>query len=82
MNELLLQSAVRAHQAGNFAEAARLYGEILRANPRHFQALYRSVFSIIRPAVSRRRTESSAMHSGSIRARPTRSSPADVRCSG
>jgi tetratricopeptide (TPR) repeat protein len=40
MNELLLQSAVRAHQAGNFAEAARLYGEILRANPRHFQALY------------------------------------------
>ena len=40
MNETLLQSAWRAHQRGDLAEAARLYGEILRANPRHFDALY------------------------------------------
>jgi predicted O-linked N-acetylglucosamine transferase (SPINDLY family) len=40
VNEILMQSAVRAHQAGNFAEAARLYGEILRGDPRHFGALY------------------------------------------
>ena len=40
MNDLLLQNAMRAHQAGNLAEAARLYGEVLRANPRHFQALF------------------------------------------
>ena len=40
MNDDLVQSAVRAHQAGNLAEAARLYGEVLRANPRHFPAMY------------------------------------------
>ena len=40
MNDALLQSAVRAHQAGNLAEAARLYGEVLRINPRHFPAMY------------------------------------------
>ena len=40
MNETLLQSAWRAHQRGDLAEAARLYSEILRANPRHFDALY------------------------------------------
>jgi predicted O-linked N-acetylglucosamine transferase (SPINDLY family) len=40
MNDALLQSAVRAHQAGNLAEAARLYGEVLRSNPRHFPAMY------------------------------------------
>jgi predicted O-linked N-acetylglucosamine transferase (SPINDLY family) len=40
MSQILLQSAMRAHQAGNLAEAARLYGEILRTDPRHFPALY------------------------------------------
>jgi len=40
MNEVLLQNAVRLHQAGDLAGAARLYGAILAANPRHFQALY------------------------------------------
>jgi len=40
MNDALLQSAVSAHQGGNLVEAARLYGEVLRANPRHFQAMY------------------------------------------
>ena len=40
MSEPLLTSAVRAHQAGNLAEAARLYGEILRLEPRQFMALY------------------------------------------
>jgi len=39
MSEHLIQNARRAHQAGNLAEAARLYGEILREEPRHFEAL-------------------------------------------
>jgi protein O-GlcNAc transferase len=39
MNELLFQSAVRAHQAGNLAEAARLYGEVLRADPENCDVL-------------------------------------------
>jgi predicted O-linked N-acetylglucosamine transferase (SPINDLY family) len=40
MNGTLLQRALRAHQAANLAEAAQLYGEALRADPRHFQALF------------------------------------------
>ena len=40
MNEALLASAVRSHQAGNLAEAARLYTAVLQASPRNFQALY------------------------------------------
>jgi predicted O-linked N-acetylglucosamine transferase (SPINDLY family) len=39
MSDLVFQNAVRAHHAGKFEEAARLYGEVLRANPRHFAAL-------------------------------------------
>jgi predicted O-linked N-acetylglucosamine transferase (SPINDLY family) len=40
MNDALLKNAVRSHQAGDLSAAARLYGEFLRAEPRHFQALY------------------------------------------
>ena len=40
MNDVLLGSAVRQHQAGNLAEAARLYSAVLREAPRNFQALY------------------------------------------
>ena len=40
MNDALLANAVRQHQAGNLAEAARLYAAILNASPRNFQALY------------------------------------------
>ncbi|HMI97693.1 MAG TPA: tetratricopeptide repeat protein [Micropepsaceae bacterium] len=40
MSEFLLQNAQRMHKAGNFAEAARLYAEVLHLNPRQFQALY------------------------------------------
>jgi predicted O-linked N-acetylglucosamine transferase (SPINDLY family) len=39
MNDHILQNAWRLHQAGNFAEAARLYNEVLRMNPRHPGAL-------------------------------------------
>ncbi len=39
MNDLILQNAWRLHQAGNFAEAARLYNDVLRMNPRHVGAL-------------------------------------------
>ena len=40
MNEALFQSARRAHQGGNLAEAARLCHEILRSQPKNFNALY------------------------------------------
>jgi predicted O-linked N-acetylglucosamine transferase (SPINDLY family) len=38
MNDLL-QKALRAQNAGNLEEAARLYGVVLRADPRNFDAL-------------------------------------------
>ncbi len=38
MNDLL-QRAARARDAGDLAEAARIYAEILRAEPRNFEAL-------------------------------------------
>ena len=41
MNDALLQSALRFHQAGQLMEAARLYSDIIRSNPQHFEALYR-----------------------------------------
>jgi tetratricopeptide (TPR) repeat protein len=41
MSEGLLETALRLHQAGNLAEAGRLYSDILRADPRHLEALYR-----------------------------------------
>jgi len=39
MNDHILQNAWRLHQAGQFDQAARLYNEVLRANPRHLGAL-------------------------------------------
>jgi predicted O-linked N-acetylglucosamine transferase (SPINDLY family) len=39
MSEQILQNAWRLHQAGNLNEAARLYQEVLRTNPRNFNAL-------------------------------------------
>jgi predicted O-linked N-acetylglucosamine transferase (SPINDLY family) len=39
MNEALLQNARRLQQAGQLMDAARLYSDILRANPRNFDAL-------------------------------------------
>src|SRR5437016_2310268 len=40
--EHLLATAQRRHQAGNLAEAARLYERILRTEPRHAPSLYLS----------------------------------------
>ena len=39
MNDHILQNAWRLHQAGQFDQAARLYNEVLRADPRHLGAL-------------------------------------------
>ena len=41
MNDTLLQSAVRFQEAGRVSDAARVLSEIIRANPGHFEALYR-----------------------------------------
>ena len=40
MPEMVLDNAQTAMQAGNFAEASRLYQQALRSNPRDGQALY------------------------------------------
>jgi predicted O-linked N-acetylglucosamine transferase (SPINDLY family) len=40
MNDALLMNAVRLHQAGDLVGAERLYGAVLRASPKHAQALY------------------------------------------
>jgi predicted O-linked N-acetylglucosamine transferase (SPINDLY family) len=40
VSNFLLQNAQRLHQAGNLAEAARLYGEVLRIDPNQFEALF------------------------------------------
>lgn len=39
MNEALIRNALALHRAGRLAEAERLYGEILAAEPRHLDAL-------------------------------------------
>src|SRR5262245_47597196 len=41
MNDAVFTHAARLHEAGHLAEAARLYSDIIRANPAHFDALYR-----------------------------------------
>ncbi|MEA2823528.1 MAG: hypothetical protein QOF03_10 [Alphaproteobacteria bacterium] len=40
MNEALIRQATSLRQAGRLAEAAQCYQQILRANPRHFEALF------------------------------------------
>jgi len=35
-----MRTALQAHQQGNLAEASRIYGEVLRRDPKHFDALY------------------------------------------
>ena len=40
MNDTVLQNALRLRRAGKFAEAAQLYSELLRGDPRHFEALH------------------------------------------
>ncbi len=40
MNEALMRQAAGLQQLGRFAEAAQCYQQILRANPRHFEALF------------------------------------------
>jgi len=40
MNDTVLQNALRLRRAGKFAEAAQLYSELLRSDPRHFEALH------------------------------------------
>ena len=40
MSDTLLRNAQSAYQARNLTEASRFYHELLRSNPRHFEALY------------------------------------------
>src|SRR5882672_7028762 len=40
MNDALIRNAFESHRAGRLAEAERLYGEILKSEPRHLDALF------------------------------------------
>ncbi len=40
MNDVLIRKAFELHRAGRLAEAERLYGEILRSEPRHLDASF------------------------------------------
>ncbi len=40
MSDFLLRTARRMRENGNFPEAARMYGEVLRTEPFHFEALH------------------------------------------
>lgn len=40
MSDQLLKTAFQLHQQGNLVEASRLYGEVLRLQPRNFDALF------------------------------------------
>jgi len=40
MDDPRLKAAIDSHQAGNLGEAARLYSEVLRTDPKNFGALY------------------------------------------
>ena len=40
MSQALLESALRLQRAGRLAEAAEIYAQVLRAEPRHFDALH------------------------------------------
>ncbi|HMI95156.1 MAG TPA: tetratricopeptide repeat protein [Micropepsaceae bacterium] len=40
MSEVVLQNALALRRAGKFAEAAQIYGDILRAEPKNFEALH------------------------------------------
>ncbi len=40
MTDQIVQQAMRLHEAGRIQEAASIYQEVLRANPRHYMALY------------------------------------------
>ena len=40
MSEAIVRNAMQLHQAGRLAEAANLYQQALRANPRQYDALY------------------------------------------
>jgi protein O-GlcNAc transferase len=40
MNQAVLQSALALRRAGKLAEAAQIYADVLRSNPRHFEALH------------------------------------------
>jgi protein O-GlcNAc transferase len=40
MSDPRLQTAIELRRAGRLAEAARLYGEVLASEPRHFEALH------------------------------------------
>ena len=40
MNQVVLQSALALRRAGKLAEAAQIYADVLRSDPKHFEALH------------------------------------------
>jgi tetratricopeptide (TPR) repeat protein len=67
MSEGTFETALRLHQSGDLAEAGRLYSDILRANPRNLEALYRLAQVHFQ---SGRYAESEHLYSAAIRLNP------------
>jgi hypothetical protein len=40
MSDSLLRDALQLHQSGRLQDAERLYGEVVKENPGHCEALY------------------------------------------
>jgi len=81
MSEFLLQNAQRLHQAGNLKEAARLYGEALKLNPRHSRRFMHWAICTFSRRNSARPSGLSAKRFKSIHARLKPTSFEDARCS-
>jgi protein O-GlcNAc transferase len=67
MTDDLLQNAARLHAAGELHEAARLYSDVIRANPAHFDALCRLGLIQLQSA---RFSESERLFAAATRAQP------------
>ncbi len=68
MRDGLLRSAYSLHRAGNFAEAARLYSELLRTDPEHYDAMYLLGFAQLQ---AERFEEAERTLAGAMRLRPS-----------
>lgn len=80
MDDPRLKAAIDTHQAGNLEEAARLYSEVLRTDPKNFGALYLLGFLHLQVRDFERASDSWTRPLPSIRWRWMRSTIAAVSC--
>ena len=82
MNEIQLSEAWRLHRAGDFQKAANLYRDIIRADPRNYEALNRLGFLHGKCGQWEKAQYFMGKRSSSIRRRPTLISCAAPPCNG